>query len=84
MTFFTVGSKEVHAWTVARETTAPEAAGVVHSDFEKGFIRAEIMKYDDLVRLRSEQAVKDNGLLRIEGKECVVEDGNIIYFRFSV
>jgi hypothetical protein len=84
ITFFTAGPKEVHAWTVPKGSTAPQAAGAIHSDFEKGFIRAEITKYDDLVRLGSEQAVKDKGLLHIEGKEYVIEDGDIVYFRFNV
>lgn len=84
ITFFTAGPKEVHAWTVRKGSTAPQAAGVIHSDFEKGFIRAEIMKYDDLVRLGSEQAVKDNGLLHIEGKEYLIEDGDILHVRFNV
>ncbi len=84
LTFFTAGPKEVHAWTVPKGATAPEAAGVIHSDFEKGFIRAEIMKYDDVARLRNEQAVKDQGLLNVEGKEYHIEDGDIVYFRFNV
>ena len=84
LTFFTAGPKEVHAWTVRRGATAPEAAGVIHSDFEKGFIRAEIMKCDDLIRLGTEQKVKDNGLLHIEGKEYVFQDGDIAHFRFNV
>jgi ribosome-binding ATPase len=84
ITFFTAGPKEVHAWTVRRGATAPEAAGTIHSDFEKGFIRAEIMKYDDLVRLGSEQAVKDNGFLHIEGKDYRIEDGDVTFFRFNV
>lgn len=84
ITFFTVGPKEVRAWTVRRGARAPEAAGIIHSDFEKGFIRAEIMKYEDLSRLGSEQVVKDNGLLHIEGKEYPIEDGDIVHFRFNV
>ncbi len=84
ITFFTAGPKEVHAWTVRKGSTAPQAAGVIHSDFEKGFIRAEIIKYDDLTRLGSEQAVKDSGLLHIEGKEYLVADGDIVHFRFNV
>jgi GTP-binding protein YchF len=84
ITFFTAGPTEVHAWTVKRGAKAPEAAGVIHSDFEHGFIRAEIIKYEDLVRLGSEQAVKDNGLLHIEGKEYMIEDGDIVFFRFNV
>ncbi|MDE3056565.1 MAG: redox-regulated ATPase YchF [Bacteroidota bacterium] len=84
LTFFTAGPKEVHAWTVKRGAAAPTAAGVIHTDFEKGFIRAEIMKYDDLVRFGSEQAVKDAGLLHIEGREYVIQDGEIVHFRFNV
>lgn len=84
ITFFTAGPKEVHAWTLRKGSTAPQAAGVIHSDFEKGFIRAEIIKYDDLTRLGSEQAVKDSGLLHIEGKEYLVADGDIVHFRFNV
>jgi GTP-binding protein YchF len=84
ITFFTAGKKEVRAWTVRKNAKAPQAAGVIHTDFEKGFIRAETMKYDDLVRLGSEQAVKDAGLYRIEGKEYVTQDGDIMYFRFNV
>jgi len=84
ITFFTAGPKEVHAWTVPRGTLAPQAAGTIHSDFEKGFIRAEIMKFDDISRLNSESAVKDKGLLRIEGKEYVISDGDVVYFRFNV
>jgi hypothetical protein len=84
LTFFTAGQKEVHAWTVRRGATAPEAAGVIHSDFEKGFIRAEIMKYHDLIRLKTEQAVKDKGALYIEGRDYLIEDGDIVHFRFNV
>ncbi|MBM2839647.1 MAG: hypothetical protein HW412_175 [Bacteroidetes bacterium] len=84
ITFFTCGPKEVHAWTVRRGSTAPDAAGVIHSDFEKGFIRAEVIKYRDLLRLGSEQAVKETGLLHVEGKEYLIEDGDIVYVRFSV
>ncbi len=84
LTFFTAGPKEVHAWTVRKGATAPEAAGVIHSDFEKGFIRAEIMKCEDLFRLGNEQRVKDGGLLHIEGREYLIEDGDIVHFRFNV
>lgn len=84
ITFFTAGPKEVHAWTIPKGATAPEAAGAIHSDFEKGFIRAEIMKFDDLHRLGSEQAVKDAGLLHSEGREYVMADGDIAHFRFNV
>ncbi len=84
ITFFTAGEKEVHSWTLEKGSTAPQAAGEIHTDFEKGFIRAEIMKYDDLISLGSEQAVKEKGLLKIEGKEYIVQDGDIVYFRFNV
>ncbi len=84
LTYFTAGEKECRAWTVHNGATAPEAAGVIHSDFEKGFIRAEVQSYEDLQRLGSEQAVKEAGLYRIEGKEYVVKDGDIMYFRFNV
>jgi ribosome-binding ATPase len=83
ITFFTAGPKEVHAWTVRRGATAPETAGVVHSDFERGFIRAEVMKCDDLLRYGSEQSVKQSGLLHIEGREYVVKDGDVLFFRFT-
>ena len=83
-TYFTAGEKEVRAWTVKEGSTAPQAAGVIHTDFEKGFIRAEVMKYEDFVELGSEQAVKEAGKLSIEGKEYIVEDGDIMHFRFNV
>jgi ribosome-binding ATPase YchF (GTP1/OBG family) len=84
LTFFTVGSKEVRAWTLPRGATAIDAAGVIHTDFAKGFIRAEVMKFEDFSRLGSEQAVKDAGVLRLEGKEYQVRDGDIVHFRFNV
>lgn len=84
ITFFTCGSKEVHAWTLKRGTAAPEAAGQVHSDMERGFIRAEVMKYVDLSQLGSEVAVKEKGLLHIEGRDYIVADGDVIFFRFNV
>ena len=84
ITFFTAGEKEVHSWTIEKGSTAPQAAGEIHTDFEKGFIRAEIMRYDDLISLGSEQAVKEKGLLKVEGKEYIVQDGDIVYFRFNV
>ena len=84
ITFLTAGKKECRAWTVRQGSTAPQAAGVIHTDFERGFIRAEVMSYADLERLGSEQAVKDSGLYRIEGKEYIVKDGDVMYFRFNV
>lgn len=83
-TYFTAGVKEVRAWTIKKGFTAPEAAGVIHSDFQKGFIRAEVMKYSDFVTMGSEQAVKEAGKLSVEGKEYVVQDGDIMHFRFNV
>ena len=83
-TYFTVGEKEVRAWTITKGMTAPQAAGVIHTDFEKGFIRAEVMKYNDFTTLGSESAVKDAGKFKVEGKEYVVEDGDIMHFRFNV
>lgn len=83
-TYFTAGVKEVRAWTIKEGFKAPQAAGVIHTDFEKGFIRAEVIKYNDFVELGSEAAVKDAGKLRVEGKEYVVEDGDVMHFRFNV
>ena len=84
ITYFTAGKKECRAWTVRKGSTAPQAAGVIHTDFEKGFIRAEVMAYGDWERLASEQAVKDAGLYRVEGKDYIVKDGDVMYFRFNV
>jgi len=84
VTFFTVGPKEAHAWTVRRGAKAPEAAGVIHTDFEKGFIRAETISYDDFVACGGEQGAKDSGKMRLEGAEYVVQDGDILHFRFNV
>ncbi|HEY4359252.1 MAG TPA: redox-regulated ATPase YchF [Acidobacteriaceae bacterium] len=84
ITYFTAGVQEVRAWTIIRGTKAPGAAGVIHSDFERGFIRAEAYNCDDLFRLGSEQAVKEAGLLRSEGKEYVVKDGDVLFFKFNV
>ncbi len=83
-TYFTVGEKEVRAWTFHEGYTAPQAAGVIHSDFERGFIRAEVIKYNDFVTLGSEQACKEAGKLNVEGKEYIVQDGDIMHFRFNV
>ena len=84
ITFFTVGPKEARAWTVHRNAKAPEAAGVIHSDFERGFIRAETIDYNSFVTLGGEQAAKEAGKMRQEGKEYVVQDGDIFHFRFNV
>ncbi len=84
ITYFTAGEKEVRAWTVRRGAKAPEAAGVIHSDFEKGFIRAEVIKYEDFIRYGSEAKVKEAGKMSVEGKEYVVQDGDIMHFRFNV
>ncbi|MGB1018799.1 MAG: redox-regulated ATPase YchF, partial [Chitinophagales bacterium] len=83
-TYFTAGVKEVRAWTIHKNTKAPQAAGVIHTDFEKGFIRAEVIAYNDYVELGSEAACRDKGKLRVEGKEYVVQDGDILHFRFNV
>lgn len=83
-TFFTTGPKEARAWTVPIGTRAPEAAGVIHSDFMRGFIRAEIISYDHFIQCNGEQGAKEAGKLRVEGKEYVVEDGDVIHFRFNV
>lgn len=83
-TYFTVGEKEVRAWTIRQGFKAPQAAGVIHSDFERGFIKAEVMTWKDLLSLGSEAAVRDKGLLRMEGKEYVVQDGDCMHFRFNV
>lgn len=84
ITFFTAGEKEVRAWTVTQGAVAPEAAGAIHSDFERGFIRADVYHYDDLVRLGNEPAVRAKGLIRSEGKEYVVRDGDVMFFKFNV
>lgn len=83
-TFFTASEKEVHAWTIAKGTKAPQAAGIIHTDFEHGFIRAEIIGYNDLLTHGSEHAVKEKGLMRVEGKDYEVKDGDVVYFRFNV
>lgn len=83
-TYFTAGEKEVRAWTIHRGNTAPQAAGVIHTDFEKGFIRAEVIGYDDYVSLKGESGAKEAGKMRLEGKEYVVRDGDVVHFRFNV
>jgi ribosome-binding ATPase YchF (GTP1/OBG family) len=84
ITFFTVGPKEARAWTVEKGAKAPQAAGAIHSDFERGFIRAETIAYDDYVSLGGEAAARDAGKLRQEGKEYVVADGDVLHFKFNV
>ena len=84
ITYFTAGVQEVRAWTIKRGTKAPGAAGVIHSDFERGFIKADCYASDDLFKYGSEQAVKEKGLLRSEGKDYVVKDGDILFFKFNV
>jgi hypothetical protein len=83
-TYFTAGEKEVRAWTIHKGYTAPQAAGVIHTDFEKGFIRAEVIAYDDFIALKGEQGAKEAGKMRLEGKEYIVRDGDVMHFRFNV
>jgi ribosome-binding ATPase YchF (GTP1/OBG family) len=83
-TYFTAGPKEVRAWTIHAGDTAPQAAGVIHTDFEKGFIRAEVIAFDDYVACKGEHGAKDAGRMRLEGKEYVVRDGDVMHFRFNV
>jgi hypothetical protein len=83
-TYFTAGVKEVRAWTVAVGATAPQAAAVIHTDFERGFIRAEVIAYDDFVACKGEQGAREAGKLRLEGKDYIVQDGDVIHFRFNV
>ncbi len=83
-TYFTAGVKEVRAWTIHKGMTAPQAAGVIHTDFERGFIRAEVIAYDDFIRYQGEQGAKEAGKLRLEGKAYVVQDGDVMHFRFAV
>jgi ribosome-binding ATPase YchF (GTP1/OBG family) len=82
-TYFTVGPKEARAWTIRRGTSAPQAAGVIHGDFEKGFIRAETVAYDDYVAFNGETGARDAGKLRAEGKSYVVKDGDVLHFLFN-
>ena len=84
MSFLTAGEPEVRAWTIKKGTKAPQAAGKIHTDFERGFIRAEVVSYDDLMNCGSLIAAKEKGLLRSEGKEYVMKDGDIVLFRFNV
>ena len=84
LTFFTEGPKEVRAWTVRKGSRAPQAAGAIHTDFERGFIRAEVVGYDDFIACGGEQGAKDAGLWRLEGKEYEVAEGDVMFFRFSV
>jgi hypothetical protein len=83
-TFFTAGTDEVRAWTFKKGMKAPACAGIIHTDFERGFIRAEIMSYEDLEKYGTEKAVKEAGKMRLEGKEYLMQDGDICYFRFNV
>ena len=83
-TYFTAGPKEVRAWTVRKGATAPQAAGVIHTDFERGFIRAEVIAFEDYLALKGEQGAKEAGKLRLEGKEYIVREGDVMHFRFNV
>ena len=83
MTYFTVGPKEARAWTIEKGTRAPAAAGVIHTDFEKGFIRAETIAYDDYVTHKGETGAREAGKFRLEGKDYVVQDGDVLHFRFA-
>jgi ribosome-binding ATPase len=83
-TYFTAGVQEVRAWTITKGMLAPQAAGVIHTDFEKGFIRAEVIAYDDYVALGSENACKEAGKMAVQGKDYIVKDGDIMHFRFAV
>ena len=83
-TFFTAGPNEIRAWTIKNGSLAPNAAGVIHSDFEKGFIKAEVIDFKDFIKCNGEQGAKEKGKLKIEGKEYVVKDGDIINFKFNI
>ena len=84
MSFLTAGEPEVRAWTIKKGTKAPQAAGKIHSDIEKGFIKAEVVSYDDLIKEGSMSAAKEKGLLRLEGKDYIMQDGDIVLFKFNV
>ena len=83
-TYFTAGVKEVRAWTIHKGDTAPQAAGVIHNDFEHGFIRAEVISYDDFIVCKGEAGAKEKGKMRLEGKDYLVQDGDVMHFRFNV
>lgn len=83
-TYFTVGKKEVRAWTIRRGMLAPEAAGVIHTDFQKGFIRADVIRYDEFIAQGSEQKCREKGKIAVEGKDYLVQDGDIMNFKFNV
>ncbi|MFG1490194.1 DUF933 domain-containing protein, partial [Oceanospirillum sp. HFRX-1_2] len=83
-TYFTAGVKEVRAWTVKIGATAPEGAGVIHTDFQRGFIRAEVVSYDDFIEFKGEQGAKEAGKWRLEGKDYILKDGDVVHFRFNV
>ena len=83
-TYFTAGVKEVRAWTIAIGATAPQSAGVIHTDFEKGFIRAQVISYEDFIQFKGEQGAKEMGKMRSEGKEYIVKDGDVMHFLFNV
>ena len=84
ISFLTAGPQEVRAWTITKGTKAPQAAGKIHTDFEKGFIRAEVVSFDDLVKCGGMTGAKEKGLVRLEGKEYVMQDGDVVLFRFNV
>ena len=84
ISYLTAGEQECRAWTIVNGTKAPQAAGKIHTDFEKGFIKAEVVSYDELVALGNYNLAREKGLVRIEGKEYVVKDGDVVYFRFNV
>ena len=84
ITFYTAGPQECRAWSIKKSSKAPEAAGKIHTDFQKGFIRAEIIEFENFMEFKSEEEVKKNGLMRSEGKDYIVKDGDIIHFRYNV